>query len=100
MGRLSGWYPPTVNSIIGMPKALEASKTGASRMPWIQDAPRSVTKPPVRSVQTRPPIRSRASRTTTRRPAPASRRAAVSPAMPAPMTIVSMSVMGGVSFDG
>src|SRR5207247_5046654 len=40
-------------------------------------------------VKMRPPMRSRASRTTTRRPAPDNSRAAARPAAPAPMTTTS-----------
>ena len=46
-------------------------------------------------VHTRPPTRSRASRTTTDRPAWDSRRAAVSPARPAPTTQTSASIGSG-----
>jgi hypothetical protein len=55
-----------VNSTVGMPNAVAAAKTGLSVIPWIHDAPRSVTCPSDRSVQTRPPTRFRASSTTTR----------------------------------
>src|SRR5207247_3066 len=47
-------------------------------------------------VQMRPPTRSRASRTTTDLPASASRRAAVSPAYPAPTTQTSASTRAAI----
>src|SRR5438093_458414 len=53
-----------------------------------------------RLVQTRPPIRSRASTTTTLRPPETSRRAACSPATPAPMTRTSASRRAPASCEG
>ena len=51
-------------------------------------------------VQTRPPTRSRASSTTTDRPAWERRRAAVSPARPAPTTQTSASIVSGLVARG
>lgn len=77
-------------STVPAPMASASSVIGFPCVPWIHDAPMSTGTPSEASVLVRPPIRSRASSTVTRTPASASRRAAASPANPAP-TIATCS---------
>ena len=63
---------------------------------WMNEAPWSNGMPWQVSVQTRPPIRPRASSRATRQPAASSVRVAARPAAPAPTTITSASLMGGL----
>src|SRR4249919_733246 len=76
-----------------MPRSSARAKTSCWVGPthWPPSSTRSSGRSPTDWLRVRPPTRSRASRTWTSRPAPASSRAAVRPASPAPTTRTSQS---------
>ena len=84
--------PARYCSWVGMLSSEMSRRTGSS-VSQNQVAPRS-RAPPSRVLKesSRPPTRSRASKMMTSRPEAVSRRAALSPEMPAPMTMTSVSV--------
>ena len=77
------------HALLGADRHVGSRAIGLSSKPWIHDAPRSAGRPRSCEVQMRPPMRSRASRIATSYPSTARSRAAVNPAMPAPITRTS-----------
>lgn len=74
-------------SRVSTPHRLHNPVNGLFILSWIHEAPSSTGTPRPRAVQIRPPMRGRASRTETDTPASCKRRAAASPAIPAPITM-------------
>mmetsp|Transcript_23291 Transcript_23291/g.40076 ORF Transcript_23291/g.40076 Transcript_23291/m.40076 type:complete len:227 (-) Transcript_23291:304-984(-) len=69
------------------PSCLHTTAMALPSVPTTMLAPRSTAAPKARSVHMRPPTRCRASTNVTRKPRLSSWRAAVTPAIPAPMTM-------------
>ena len=82
ISRRSPWFSTSFTPIFS-----HHSVNGLPSTPCTHEPPRSSGAPKLSSVQVRPPSRSRASSTVTLNPESCSRRAATSPAMPAPTTI-------------